>query len=153
PSTEPPSSPPSRTDHWPPRSSIPRSPGTPGCTCSRTGCVPLARRADGGSGVPVSFATLALWVAGAGVAGVALAAVADVALPLPPPGRAMGAVVGIAGTLAAGGLASRNITARAVRAEDGDADGDGAGPAGPATPETAPPAEIGGQPPRPDGLG
>src|SRR5699024_5106937 len=153
PSTEPPSSPPSRTDHWPPRSSIPRSPGTPGCTCSRTGCVPLARRADGGSGVPVSFATLALWVAGAGVAGVALTAVAVRALPLPPAGRAVVAGGGIVGTVVAMGAASRDITARAVPAEDGDDDGDGAGPADPATPDTAPPAESGGQPPRPDGLG
>ena len=75
------------------------------------------------------------------------------ALPLPPAGRAVVAVVGIVGTIVAMGLASRHITARAIRAEYGDDDGDGAGPADPATPDTAPPAESGGQPPRPDGLG
>lgn len=68
----------------------------------------------------MSLATLALWVAGAGVLGMALTAVVVVLLPLSPVGRAIAALVGIVVTIALMGIASSKITNRAIRAEYGD---------------------------------
>ena len=70
--------------------------------------------------MPVSFATLALWVAGAGVLGLGLTAVIVAFLPVGPVGKAIAALVGIIGTIVAMGSASSRITDRAIRAEYGD---------------------------------
>jgi hypothetical protein len=103
----------------------------------------------------VSFAGLALAVAGAGVACLAVTAAAVALLPLPPYGRALVLLAGIAVTLAAMSVTSRRITDRAIRAEFGDetdgtvetdepGDGTGGGPGA---------AEADGRGGRPDGLG
>ena len=67
----------------------------------------------------MSFAVLALGVAGAGVFGLALTALAVAVLPVPPVGRAVIALVGMILTVAAMGLVSHRITDRAIRAEYG----------------------------------
>ena len=85
----------------------------------------MARR--DGAPASVSFATLALWVAGAGVLGLALTAVLVGVLPLSPAGRAVAALVGIVLTIVAMGVASNRITDRAIRAEYGDEPADGVG--------------------------
>ena len=68
----------------------------------------------------MSFAVLALSVAGAGVLGLALTGAAVALLPLPPVGRALALLVGLVATVAAMGVASNRVTARAIRAEYGD---------------------------------
>lgn len=74
---------------------------------------------------PVSFASLALWVAGSGVLVLGLTAVAVSLLPVPPVGRAVIVVVGVVLTIVAMGVASHRVTARAIRAEYGDDLGEG----------------------------
>ena len=90
----------------------------------------------GGRGpAPVSFAVLALGVAGAGVLVLAVTALAVALLPVPPAVRAIVALVGIVVTVAAMGRVSNYITDRAIRAEYGEEpgrqaetpDGDGLG--------------------------
>ena len=98
---------------------------------------------DRGGPAPLSFAILALGVAGAGVLLLGLTTLAVAMLPLPPVGRAVVALVGVVLTIAAMGLASNRITARAIRAEYGD---DVPGEASGA-------AEGDGSPRREDGLG
>lgn len=73
-----------------------------------------------GPGAPVSFATLALAVAGAGVACLALTAVVVALVPVGPVGRALLALAGVALTIAAMGVTSGRLTDRAIRAEFGD---------------------------------
>ena len=90
----------------------------PVSTFSRTGSGPLAR--PGRPPAPVSFAVLALWVAGAGVLCLGLTAVAVAVIPVGPAGRAIIALVGIVVTIAAMGVTSSRITDRAIRAEYGD---------------------------------
>ena len=90
----------------------------PDCSFSRTGSAPLAR--GGRPPAPVSFAALALWVAGAGVLGLALTAVVVAVLPVGPVGRAVAALAGIVLTIVAMGVASSRVTDRAIRAEYGD---------------------------------
>ena len=68
----------------------------------------------------MSFAVLALWVAGAGVLCLGLTAVAVAVIPVGPAGRAIIALVGIVVTIAAMGVTSSRITDRAIRAEYGD---------------------------------
>ena len=75
----------------------------------------------------MSFATLALWVAGAGVLGLALTAVLVGVLPLSPAGRAGGALAGVVPTIAAMGVPSNRTTDRAIRAEYGGEPADGVG--------------------------
>ncbi|GAA3519684.1 hypothetical protein [Dietzia aurantiaca] len=74
----------------------------------------------GKSPAPLSFASLALWVAGAGALGLALTAIVVAVLPIGPVGRAVAALAGIVLTIVAMGVASRRITDRAIRAEYGD---------------------------------
>ncbi|MGN0101229.1 hypothetical protein [Dietzia sp. CH92] len=71
----------------------------------------------------MSFAVLALAVAGAGVAGLALTALATAFLPVPPAGRAVAALLGLVATVAAMGWTSRRLTDRAIRAEYGEEPG------------------------------
>jgi len=71
----------------------------------------------------VSFAVLALGVAGAGVLGLALTAIAVAVLPVPPVGKAVVALVGLLLSVAAMGLVSNRITDRAIRAEYGEEPG------------------------------
>lgn len=83
----------------------------------------------------MSFAVLALGVAGAGVLVLAVTAVAVALLPVPPAVRAIVALVGMIMAVVAMGLASNRITDRAIRAEYGEdpggqaetPDGDGLG--------------------------
>lgn len=91
------------------------------CSYSRTGFVLSARGRRGP--VPVSFAVLALGVAGSGVAGLALTALAVALLPVPAVGKAVVALVGLILTVAAMGLVSNRITDRAIRAEYGEEPG------------------------------
>lgn len=81
-------------------------------------------RGAGDAPAPVSFAAIALWVVGAGVAGLALTAAAVALLPLAPAGRALVLLAGIVLTVVAMAAASNRITARAIRAEFGDDDAD-----------------------------
>lgn len=71
----------------------------------------------------MSFAVLALSVAGSGVVVLALTALAVALLPVPPVGRAVVALVGLILAVAAMGLASNRITDRAIRAEYGEEPG------------------------------
>jgi hypothetical protein len=103
-----------------------------------------------GGPAPLSFATLALGVAGAGVLFLALTTLAVALIPLPPVGRAVVALVGVVLTIVAMGVVSNRITARAIRAEyGGDPDAEPGRGRG-STPGTA---EGGGGSRRPDGLG
>ena len=68
----------------------------------------------------MSFAILALGVAGAGVLFLGLTTLAVALLPVPPVGKAVVALVGVVLAIAAMGVASGRITARAIRAEYGD---------------------------------
>lgn len=90
----------------------------PGSTFSRTGSGRLASGER--PGAPVSFAMLALGVAGAGVLCLALTAVVVAVVPVGPVGRAILALAGLALTIAAMGVTSSRITDRAIRAEYGD---------------------------------
>lgn len=77
--------------------------------------------ADGGRpAAPVSFATIALCVAGAGVLGLGLTALAVALVPFGPVGRAVLALAGVVLTIVAMGVTSSRITDRAIRAEYGD---------------------------------
>ena len=82
---------------------------------------------------PVSFAVLALCVAGAGVLGLGITAVAVAVIPASPGWRAIVALAGIILTIVAMGVTSSRITDRAIRAEYGNdpagevADGERAG--------------------------
>lgn len=78
----------------------------------------------------MSFATVALWVAGAGVLAMALTAAAVALLPLAPVGRALVGLAGIVLTIVAIGLASDHVTTRAIRSEFGDDQNGGVGPEG-----------------------
>lgn len=78
----------------------------------------------------MSFATVALWVAGAGILAMALTAAAVALLPLAPTGRALVALAGIALTIVAMGAASNHVTKRAIRAEFGDDRSGAVGPEG-----------------------
>lgn len=91
---------------------------TPGSTCSRTGFGLLAR--SGRTPAPVSFAMLALCVAGAGVLCLGITAVAVAVIPVGPTGLAVIALAGVVLTITAMGVTSRRITDRAIRAEYGD---------------------------------
>ncbi|UVE95107.1 MULTISPECIES: hypothetical protein [unclassified Dietzia] len=71
----------------------------------------------------MSFAQLALGVAGAGVSGLALTALAVALLPVPPAGKALVALVGVILSIVAMGLVSNRITDRAIRAEYGEEPG------------------------------
>lgn len=130
---------------------------TPVCTCWRTGSSLLAdrgvdKRGDGPA--PISFATLALGVAGAGVLFLGLTTLAVALLPLPPVGKAVVALVGVVLTIAAMGVASNRITARAIRAEYGDDPHEGPGEGPDEHPDgTSGAAEGDEQPRRADGLG
>lgn len=98
----------------------------------------------------MSFAILALGVAGAGVLCLGLTTLAVALLPLPPVGKAVAALIGVIVTIAAMGLTSGRITDRAIRAGYGDDPDDGSDQ----PPAEAPgPAEGDGRPRRADGLG
>lgn len=68
----------------------------------------------------MSFATIALWVAGAGIAAMALTAIALAVIPLAPAGKALLALAGIVLTIVAMSVASSQATKRALRAEYGN---------------------------------
>ncbi|MDV8001768.1 hypothetical protein [Rhodococcus sp. IEGM 1408] len=114
------------------------------------------KRGDGPA--PISFATLALGVAGAGVLFLGLTTLAVALLPLPPVGKAVVALVGVVLTITAMGVASNRITARAIRAEYGDDPHEGPDERPDEGPDEHPaeasgPAEGDDQPRRADGLG
>lgn len=68
----------------------------------------------------MSFATIALFVAGAGVLAMAVTAIAVAFVPVGPEGKALVALAGIVLTIGAMAFASNRITKRAIRAEFGD---------------------------------
>ena len=91
---------------------------TPGSTCSRTGFGLLAR--SGRTPAPVSFAMLALCVAGAGVLCLGITAVLAAVIPVGPVWRVIVVLAGIVLTIVAMGVTSNRITDRAIRAEFGE---------------------------------
>lgn len=74
-----------------------------------------------GRPAPVSFAALALGVTGAGVLVLGLTATAVALLPVPPLGRLVVAAAGLILTIVAMAAVSHHVTARAIRAEYGEA--------------------------------
>lgn len=78
----------------------------------------------------MSFAVLALGVAGSGVLVLASTALAVALLPVPPAVRAVIALVGVILAVVAMGLVSNRITDRAIRAEYGEEPGGQAEPSG-----------------------
>ena len=91
---------------------------TPDFTFSRTGSALLAR--PDRTPASVSFAMLALCVAGAGVLGLGITAVVVAVIPAGPVWQAIVVLAGIIVTIAAMGVTSSRITDRAIRAEFGE---------------------------------